>query len=295
MKKLLKNVYKHIPLKKEIFSAVKKIAAPSERVYRHLHFEGDIDVEIDKSHSFKMRHYGYEIENSIFWSGLTDGWEKLSLSLWIKLARNADVVIDIGANTGIYSLIAKSLNPAARIYAFEPVKRVFEKLEFNNQLNDYDINCYESAASDSDGTATIYDTATEHTYSVTVGKNMHASDVSVIPTTIETVRLDTMIERLQIPKIDLIKLDVETYEAEVIEGLGKYLDKFKPTMLVEVLNDAVGENVEALVKDKNYVYFNLDEKLGTIRRVEHISKSDYYNYLICEEEVAKLVVNQDSK
>ena len=291
MKKLLKSAYDHIPLKKEFFSLVKIFVTPSERIYKHLHFHGDIKIDVDKSHSFKMRHYGYEIENSIFWGGLTDGWEKVSLSVWIKLVENSEVIFDIGANTGIYSLIAKALKPQAQVYAFEPVKRVFEKLEFNNRLNSYDIKCYETAASDTDGEATIYDTASEHTYSVTVGKNMNSADVSVIPTIIKTVRLDTVIEDLKIPKIDLIKIDVETHEAEVIEGLGKYIEQFKPAMLVEVLNDKVGQHVEALVSGKGYVYYNLDEKLGTIRQVEHISKSDYYNYLICSEETAKQVLS----
>lgn len=280
-----------MPLKKELFSLVKTFAIPSESIYKHLHFQGNIKVKVDDSHSFKIRHHGFEVENSIFWTGLTGGWEKVSLSLWIELVRNSDVVFDIGANTGIYSLIAKSLNPQAQVFAFEPVRRVFEKLEFNNQLNGYDINCYQSAASDSDGTATIYDTSAEHTYSVTVGKNLNSSDVPVVPTMIETVRLDTVIENVGLPKIDLIKLDVETHEAEVIEGLGKYLEEFQPTMLVEVLNDTVGRNIEALVGGIDYLYFNLDEESGTIRQVEHISKSDYYNYLICKEKTAKLLAN----
>lgn len=291
MKKILKAVYNNIPLKKEFFSMVKPFITPSERIYRHLHFQGDIKVKVDKDHSFKIKHYGYEVENSIFWAGLTNGWEKVSLSIWIKLVRNADVVFDIGANTGVYSLIAKSLNPQARVYAFEPVKRVFEKLELNNQLNGYDINCFERAASDSDGTAVIYDTSAEHSYSVTVGKNLNSPDVPVIMTNIETVRLDTIIEDLKISKVDLIKLDVETHEAEVIEGLGKYLEEFKPTLLVEILNDTVGRDIESLVSGKGYVYLNLDEETGNITPVEHITKSDYYNYLICSEEVAKLVMS----
>ncbi len=269
----------------------KTFVTPSERIYQHLHFHGDINVKIDESHSFNIRHYGFQLENILFWEGLSDGWEKVSVSIWVKLVGNSDVIFDIGANTGVYSLVAKALNPDVQVFAFEPVKRVFEKLEFNNKLNGYDINCYESAASDTDGTATIYDTPTDHTYSVTVGKNLNSSDTAVIPTTIETVRLDTMIERLKLTKLDLIKIDVETHEAEVIAGLGKYLEEFKPTMLIEILDDTVGQNVEALVSGKGYVYFNLDEKLGTIRRVEHITKSDYYNYLLCNEEVAKLIVD----
>jgi len=287
MKQVIRSVYKKLPYKKPFFELLKNFVAPSENVYKHFHFEGDFEVQIDKSHSFLMRHYGFELENTLFWMGIRKGWEKTSISLWTKLVRKSDVIFDIGANTGVYSLIAKSLNSQSKVYAFEPVKRVYEKLEYNNRLNDYDIVCFEWAISDSDGTATIYDTPTEHVYSVTVNKNLSAENIEVIPTEIKVRRLDSLIEEMKIEKIDLIKIDVETHEPEVLEGFGKYLDKFKPTMLIEVLNDEVGEKIEALVKGCDYLYFNLDEKSDSIRKVERITKSDYYNYLICSREVAR--------
>ena len=287
MKQVIRSVYKKLPYKKPFFELLKNFVAPSENVYKHFHFEGDFEVQIDKSHSFLMRHYGFELENTLFWMGIRKGWEKTSISLWTELVKKSDVIFDIGANTGVYSLIAKSLNSQSKVYAFEPVKRVYEKLEYNNRLNDYDIVCFAWAISDSDGTATIYDTPTEHVYSVTVNKNLSAENIEVIPTEIKVRRLDSLIEEMKIEKIDLIKIDVETHEPEVLEGFGKYLDKFKPTMLIEVLNDEVGEKIEALVKGCDYLYFNLDEKSDSIRKVERITKSDYYNYLICSREVAR--------
>lgn len=92
------------------------------------------------------------------------------------------------------------------------------------------MHCFGCAASDENGTAIIYDTPTEHIYTGTVNKNILAPEVEVIPTEIKITRLDTFIERMNIEKIDLIKLDVETHETEVLEGFGEYLDKFKPTL-----------------------------------------------------------------
>jgi ribosomal protein L11 methylase PrmA len=99
--------------------------------------------------------------------GIKDGWEKVSTGLWIKLCRESEVIIDIGANTGVYSLIAKTVNPGAKVFAFEPVERVFEKLQGNCRLNNYDIGCFKKAVSNYSGKAKIYDTAGEHIYSVT--------------------------------------------------------------------------------------------------------------------------------
>ncbi|HXG85364.1 MAG TPA: FkbM family methyltransferase [Pyrinomonadaceae bacterium] len=286
MKQIAKLIYKWIPFKQQFFSLVRIFAAPGESVYKHLHFKGTLVVPVDKTHSFRIEHYGFELENSLFWEGIENGWEKTSVSLWIKLVRQAEVIFDVGANTGIYSLIAKSLNPQARVYAFEPIERVFQKLEHNNHLNGYDITCFDYALSNTDGTATVYDTPTEHIYSVTVNENNSPEGTEVVPVEIKVIRLDSLITQMNIEKVDLIKLDVETHEAEVLEGLGGYLDKFIPTMLIEILNDEVGQKVEALVNGKDYLYFNIDEKSDSIRRVERITKSDYYNYLICNEKVA---------
>lgn len=285
MKTAIKRLYNYIPFKQTIFKALKKVWQPKESVYRHLHFTGIIDIPV-AGREFKMHHYGYEVENEIFWAGLLGNWEKVSLGLWIKLCKNSDVIFDIGANTGVYSLIAKTVNPDSSVYAFEPVKRVFEKLKENIELNNFNIHSYEKAVSNSDGTAVIYDTETEHTYSVTVNKNLNSADTHVKSVTIETIMLDSFIQENKINKIDLIKIDVETHEPEVLEGFSQFISKFKPTILIEILQEEVGAKVNDLVKDMDYLYFNIDELAG-IRQVDKITRSDYYNYLICSKEIAK--------
>lgn len=285
MKKLLKSIYSLVPFKKQMFSVIKTFWTPPSSIYSHLHFKAPFDVKISDKEQFKMHHFGYEIENEIFWKGLQNGWEKQSLSLWIPLSRKAKVVVDIGANTGIYSLITKAVNPSAKVYAFEPVKRVYQKLCENNKLNGFDIHSIEKAASNFTGEATIYDQATEHTYSVTVNKNMNTGNAQIVTSTIETLTLKDFIESNKISHIDLMKIDVETHEPEVLEGMDIYLKKFQPTLLIEILNDEVGDKVRQLVSGINYLYFNIDENNG-IRQVTDITKSDYYNYLLCSREVA---------
>jgi FkbM family methyltransferase len=285
MKKIIKKIYNLIPFKRQFFSALKKIWTPNESIYKHLHFVGVFKVLINKEKSFKIKHYGYELENEIFWRGLDNGWEKNSTKIWVQLCKTSDVIIDIGANTGIYTLIAKTLNPNAKVYAFEPVTRVFKKLKENVDLNNFDALCFEKAISNIDGTGVIYDTDSEHVYSVTVNKNISQQNIKFIETKINLITLNSFITEHQIPKIDLMKIDVETHEAEVLEGFSMYIEKFKPTILIEILNDEVGQNVEKIVKDLDYLYFNIDEKAG-IRQVEKITRSDYYNYLLCSEAIA---------
>lgn len=285
MKKIIKTVYHYLPFKKEFYSAIRTVWKPKESIYKHLHFVGVFTVPVDETKKFKIKHYGYQIENSVFWSGLTSGWEKESIKLWIQLCERSQVIFDLGANTGIYSLIGKCVNPKADVYAFEPVSRVFAKLKENIALNKYDIIPVEKAVSNADGVATIYDTSSEHTYSVTVNKNLHSKEVNVVEAKIETITLDSFIRQNNIKRIDLIKIDVETHEPEVIEGFSEYLSKFQPSILIEILNNEVGEKISKMIEGLGYLYFNIDER-GGIRQVDKITKSDYYNYLLCNFQIA---------
>jgi FkbM family methyltransferase len=287
MKPLLKKLYDLIPFKKEIFSVLRKIWIPPVSIYQHLHFKGVFKVTLDEGKSFKIRHYGFQLENELFWRGISKGWESVSINLWMNLCKKkSSVIIDIGANTGIYTLIARTMNPEAQIHTFEPVKRVFEKLEQNIRLNQYSIHLHEKAVSDNDGYATIFDQLTEHIYSVTVNKNTAPSNIAVVETRVETVTLDTFIAMNNIQHIDLIKIDVETHEPAVIRGFKKHLAAFKPVMLIEILTDEIGREVQDAVDDCGYLYFNIDEK-GAVRRVHKVVASDYYNYLFCGEQTAR--------
>lgn len=282
----LKDLYLSLPLK-NLYKILRRLVKLKKSHYWYLRFRGIFTVPVDEVHSFKVKNYGFSIENSIFWSGLTGEWEASSMKLWIELVKDASVIFDVGANTGIYSLVAKALNPESKVYAFEPVKRIYQKLEFNHRLNNYDTTCLEYAASNANGTATIYDLPIDHVYSVTVNKNLNSADTKVIPTIVQTTRLDTFIEQSGISKLDLIKLDVETYEAEVIEGLGIYLQKFKPTLLVEVLNDKIGNQLQKLFDGNDYLYFNINEDTGEVKQVEHIKRETHYNFLVCNETIAR--------
>jgi FkbM family methyltransferase len=286
MKTLVKRIYRLVPFKQQLFTALKTVWKPGEKIYRHLHFKGIIKVRLDKKRSFKMKHYGFQVENEIFWVGLTNAWEKESFKLWIKLSAGAGVILDIGANTGIYSLISKAVNPGAKVYAFEPVERVFKKLQENIGLNDFDIVAVEKAVSNQNGTAIIYDLVSEHVYSVTVNKNMAVAGTQTVETTINTITLNSFLKDNNVGKVDLVKIDVETHEPEVLEGFSDYLSRYRPTLLIEILNDEIGSKVNDMVKGLGYLYFNIDER-GGIRQVDRITRSDYYNYLLCDQQVAR--------
>ena len=234
-----------------------------------------------------MKHYGYHVENDIFWSGISGRWEKHSLDIWMRLCKPACVIFDIGANTGIYSLVAKSLNKDADVYAFEPVKRVFEKLEMNTRLNNYDIHCIEKAVSNHTGTALIYDTGSKHEYAATLDRQ-HRNTGLNSSFTIETITLDDFISQRGLKKIDLMKIDVESHEPAVLQGFNEGIKHFKPSILIEILSDEVGKTIYETVKDLDYLYFAINEETG-VRRTDSIIRGENFNYLLCNKATAEFL------
>jgi FkbM family methyltransferase len=234
-----------------------------------------------------MKHFGFEIENDIFWCGLMNGWEKFSIQLWMELCKKSDVIFDVGANTGLYALTAKAINPSVKVYAFEPVRRVYDKLIQNIILNNYDTVAVNMAASNEDGFAKIYDTSHEHVLSVSVNKNLLPDNVTAQEVQIETITLDSFIEKNNIRKIGVMKIDVEMHEPQVLEGFQKHLSQFKPALIIEILTDEIGEKIMQLTSGLDYLYFNIDDVKGSARQVNRLSKSDYFNYLLCSKETAK--------
>ena len=102
---------------------------------------------------------------------------------------------------------------------------------------------------------------------------------------VPVTKLSTYIAARGLERVDLMKIDVESHEPEVLEGLGTYLQSFKPTLLIEVLTDAVGRSLERIVGGLGYLYFDIDE-VNPPRRVEQIRKSRHWNYLLCQPAVA---------
>lgn len=286
MKSFIKNLYRNIPLKKQAFLLLKTIYNPPPSVYKYFIFWDKFKVNVNGKY-FWIKHHGLYIENEIFWGGLTgSNFEKLSMQLWIKLCSEAKCVIDIGANTGIYSLVTKTLNSAAQVHAFEPIPRTYQKLVQNNTINNYDIICQQIALSDTDGQGNIFDPDTEHNNLATLNaevanKNNIAKTIPII-----TKKLSTYIKEQNIRRIDLMKIDVEGHEPNVLLGMEEYLNLMRPTMLIEINSDAMGERIEDMLAGKNYLFFNIDEK-SRIDLVPHLVKSYHNNYLICNLEVAQ--------
>jgi FkbM family methyltransferase len=184
------------------------------------------------------------------------------------------VIVDVGANIGVYALVAKTASPRARVLAFEPVARHCEYLERNCHLNRLDVHVERVAVSNRDGTGWMRGWLLDVT-------GAGGPDREQVPVR----RLDTALAAAGDSRVDLIKVDVEGHEAEVLEGLGVLLRRDRPTMLLEVLSDAAADRLRPILDGLDYVFFDIDD-VSEPRRVETLRKSSHWNVLVCLPAVA---------
>ena len=282
MKKILKHIYKIFPFKQSIFKVLRSFGL-SDNITRHLVFNGIITLKANDK-SFKMINKGYYLEQLFFWNGL-DAWEKLSSHLWRALAEKSDVIFDVGANTGVYTLLAKAYNPSATIYAFEPIERIYTLLDQNIKLNRLQhTTIVNKAVSNQVGVVEMHDMDEGNLYEASLetkyidGLSYDKKRFRKRKVEVETI--DHFVQANKITQIDLIKIDVETHEPKVIEGMQESLKHFRPIILIEILNRDVANGISVHFEGLNYVYYNINEVTG-YERVNHIMPSTHFNYVLC--------------
>jgi FkbM family methyltransferase len=194
--------------------------------------------------------------------------EESDLKLFTILAKHARVIIDIGANTGSFSILSAAVNKNACIYAIEPYSPNFARLNINLKINDCkNVKPLQVAMGESTGTVEF--TVPESNAISEVSSINGEFSKSMYPDLTwkkEIVTLETMDHvraSNSIGKINLIKCDVETYEMNVFRGMDQILREDRPTILFECfLNHERQEFFNDVQKKYNYyVYGVLTEGL----------------------------------
>ena len=257
-----------------------------DKFYQDLKIKGPFTVKLQNGESFKMIGFGGSISNDTFWKGLSMQHEVETGWIFSYLSQVSKIIFDIGANVGIYSLIAKAKNRNSFVYSFEPSQKTFNKLMKNVELNNFDIVCEKIALSNENGSSIFYDVPGEHQKSASLSekklKKWHGYDGEIEEYLVETQTLDDYCDSKNISTVDLVKIDVEMHEKEVIEGMQKIIKLSKPFILVEILTDEVGIGVEKFF-DNKWSYFHLNT-VNKLEKVQNLSrKENLWNYLLVHE------------
>ncbi len=141
-------------------------------------------------------------------------------------------VFDVGAADGEYALTFLDAFPRATIYCFEPQSRSYAKLEEKIAAHKERVRLFKLGLWNKNEKLKIHLMSYEDSSSllpVVVGEQ------TIVGTeTIPVMRLDDFMKEHDIPHIDFLKIDVESAEAEVIEGAKETLANKVDNVYIEV-------------------------------------------------------------
>lgn len=266
-------------IKRQLFQLSRRLPIPRS-VKRRLRVKGTITIRIDDGHMFLMKSHGDHIENDLFWRGYGRGWERMSLQVWERLVPHARTIIDVGAHSGVYALAAKALNPGATVAAFEPLESSYRRLTANVALNGFDIKAVAMAVSDDTGDGILYHTPDGRQELASLERTAESDEVG---TTIPTTRLDDYARANDLTTVDLLKIDIEGHELPAIRGLGEWLERAKPALLVEVLTEDSGAAVWEILRPLGYEAYRVSDTDGLLAEAGIGAKhGKNRNYLLCQ-------------
>ncbi len=216
-------------------------------------------------------------------------WANLEDLSWKKgIKQKEGHVLDVGANVGAFSLkTLKNTNHNLTIHAFEPNPFVYNQLEQNFSLNTLPPEHYKLnniGLSNQQGFLDFYWNK-ENTGGGSFAKNNNSTQSQKIAVT----TIDEYVAKNQLENIAFIKIDVEGYEPEVLEGAKETLTQHRPTLFIEVSPEWWRNNnydvlsVLTVFKELNYQFFPIiDEKEQSEMQLSGLSniRQQYNLYLI---------------
>lgn len=195
-------------------------------------------------------------------------YEEGTTKVFKENLRKGMVVIDIGACTGYYSLIAsKIVGEKGKIFAFEPhpanYKWLNRSIEINNFTNIIPIN---KAVSDRKGLMRLfYSTSNIADHSIVLTENRNYIGV-------ETTTLDDFFDENQVLP-DIIKMDIEGAEMLALKGMEKTIKRCKNLiMFIEYKYNQ--EEIARFLKEKgfDFYYIKKNGKL-TVKKKEAVEQN----------------------
>jgi FkbM family methyltransferase len=219
-------------------------------------------------------------------------YEPYQTKLVMGLIRPGDVVVDVGAMIGYYTVIFANLAGAdGRVYAFEPEPENFDLLEGNVGRNEYDhVICRRAAVADKPGSGRLY------------LNRENTGDHRVFPGEERRPAIDVAITTLDDEisgPVDLIKIDAQGSEGLVFDGMRDLiarsprltiLAEFCPFLLLQAGTEP-GEFLDGL-KRAGFAVFEVDEDNEQVRAVDRYElldrirpefedRSEGYTNLVC--------------
>ncbi len=202
-----------------------------------------------------------------------EGQEWRSYEKLFSLASKGDNILDIGSNIGFTLLNLRKISESGRVIGFEPDKTNYQHCLRNlNQNNFQDIQLFNFGLGKAKALLPM-----EVRSEMNRGGNRVAVNGEGELIQIDT--LDSFFPSLDLEKVDLVKIDVEGYELNVLEGGIQTLRRYYPTLFIEVSDQNLRDqnaSAKSLIQFLYSIGYNKFIKAETGEEITAV-----YNFLDC--------------
>lgn len=261
------------------------IKLPSTIVIRSVKCDSQINFIVNDQNII-IQSYNTPLDRIICWCGIFGLWEKTQLKFWSKEIFNTDIVLDIGANSGIYSIVAAT-NPNVFIHSFEPVPVVKDMMLKSISLNDFvkNITVNNCLVGDRVGKQTLYIPYSGWVDVSSIDKKNIDSKYkdSVQELVCDMVTVDEYLQKLSLKNNTriLAKIDVEGAELQVLKGMQNALKNYLFSFSAELLTKKFFDDfIRYLPSD--YICYTINEKKEQIHQTKNFINS-VTNYFFTKE------------
>jgi FkbM family methyltransferase len=239
------------------------------RIWNYCNRRG-LDLPIEFTWHFGLTptlYLGNDVSRALFIGGAIDPNEFAFLE---RFLRPGMVMVDAGANEGLYTMFAaRRVGSDGMVLAFEPSARELKRLELNIDRNSLrNVTVHPVALGHAEGAATLRIATSDHAGQNTLGEFAYPG-IGLLHEESAPVRtLDAVLAETCVPRLDLLKMDVEGSETLLIQGAADAIRQYRPVLLLEVSDEALrnqsssSEELLRLVQSFGYLLYLFDSVTG---------------------------------
>lgn len=212
---------------------------------------GDFDVPVEGTPGFRFRSWGEPLGKKLFWRG-AEGFEPGTADVFVRLARGTRHVVDVGAYTGYYTLLALTAEPGLKVHAFEPVAALRRCLGVNLALNDARerVEVVAGAVAEQSGPTAFFEMEDELMPSSSLVASFGQATRREVR--VDAHSLDDYVAARRLRGVGLVKVDVEGAEDAALRGARQLLAEQRPAVICEVLETPSLSALAALLTEARY-------------------------------------------
>lgn len=249
------------------------------------------------SDNWGMRFLYYPTDSESVEVVTTKDFYKSELLAIKKLIKKGDITVDIGANIGMFSVyLSLVVGDRGQVYAFEPVRDTYHRMLENLAINRCEnVLPYRQAVSNKVGKSTMNIFPEGYGAWNTFGRPNFGEIKPVGKENVPTTTVEHFCRQNKISNIDFLKIDVEGYEKDVLEGAKRMLASNKIKYLSFEISEIPlkgagrkGRDVFDFLKSFGYSAYEFNPETNKFTGPVLDSDAYYQNYYASKKDMTKL-------